>query len=508
MRLLPAGFGLRLDPEARCSGDGRTLLGGSPMRLMRLSEHAAKLLAGLRDGAPAESRAARHLGRRLVEAGLAHPAPPPGGPGPGEVTCVVPVRDDADGLAVLLASLVRHEPRPPDVVIVEDGSRHPDAIAAVARDRNVGIIQRGGARGPAAARNEGWRSTNSPIVAFLDADTEVGPNWLVPLLEHFADPTVGAVAPRVRPPAPGTGTLDRFERECSPLDMGPQPSIVGPRRRVPYVPSAALLCRRDALEALDGFDEDLRLGEDVDLIWRAAEGGWTVRYEPAVVVEHRNRRSWAALGRQRFGYGTSAASLAARHPAAAVPLEVAPWSLAAWTGLLLGGRTGTLASLAITADRARVLHRRLVGIGPASSTGSRRGPTGVSTADFFRHGCTSASQHGFASLAGSVRILLRGHLALGRRTATALRRTWLPILLAATASRWGRRLALAALVAEPLASWIGRRPGIGPLRWTAATLLADTTYCAGVWRGAIAARSTKCLRPRLTSTSVGPQQTN
>ena len=463
---LPEGFGVRLDPEARCSADGRTLLGGSPMRLLRLSEHAANLLAGLRAGAPAESRAARRLARRLCETGLAHPVPPPGGPGVGEVTCVVPVRDDPEGLARLLDSLNRHPPGPSRVVVAEDGSRDPEAAATVARDRSVRLIQRPAPRGPAAARNEGWRAAGTEIVAFLDADVEVGADWLEPLLAHFTDPTVAAVAPRVRAPAVQGSTLDRFERECSPLDMGPLPSMVGPRRRVRYVPSAALLVRRDVLESLGGFDEDLRVGEDVDLVWRAVKAGRTVRYEPSVVVHHRNRPTWAALARQRYAYGTSATPLAARHPQAIAPLEIAPWSVAAWLALALGGWKGVIPAAALTTAGVRRLQRRL-------------------------------ANHDGLEYREVARLALAGQLRAGRHAAVALRRAWLPLLAAATAWPWGRRLALAALLVDPVTSWATRRPALDPLRWTAATLASDAAYCAGVWRGATTGRSTAALRPRL-----------
>ena len=394
---------------------------------------------------------------------MAHPVPPPGGPEPAEVTCVVPVRDDLDGLAALLESLATSPPAPGRLVVAEDGSRRPDAIADLVRHANAHLISHPEARGPAAARNEGWRAAGTPIVAFLDADVEVGPGWLEPLLAHFADPTVAAVAPRVRAPEAPHGALDRFERVSSPLDMGEEPSSVAPRRRVRYVPSAALLFRRDVLEELGGFDERLRLGEDVDLVWRAAAAGWTIRYEPSVEVIHRNRPSWAALARQRFGYGTSAAALAERHPQALAPLEMSLWSLATWAALALGGRKGVLPAVAITAVAMGRLHRRLGG----------RGGT---------------------ALPDVARMVLRGELAAGRHAAVALRRAWLPLLGATAVWPWGRRLALAALVLEPLTSWLTRRPSLGPLRWTAATLLSDAAYCTGVWRGAIAARSAAALR--------------
>ena len=472
--MLPAGFGIRLDAGTRCSADGRTLIGGSPMRRLRLSVPAANLLASLRAGEPATTQPARQLGRRLCEAGMAHPAPPPGGPEPAEVTCVVPVRDDPDGLAALLESLVISPPTPARLVIAEDGSRRPDAIADLAQRAGAHLIRHTQARGPAAARNEGWRAAVAPIVAFLDSDVEVGPGWLEPLLAHFADPTVAAVAPRVRAPSEPQDALGRFERESSPLDMGPLPSSVAPRRRVRYVPSAALLFRREVLEELGGFDEDLRLGEDVDLVWRAAAAGWTIRYEPSVVVSHRNRRSWSALARQRFGYGTSAATLAERHPQSLAPLELSPWSLATWAAVALGGRKGILPAVAVTAVAAGRLHRRLAGRGGAAAPEISR-------------------------------MVLRGQLAAGRHAAVALRRAWLPLLGAAALWPWGRRLALAALVVEPLTSWLTRRPALGPLRWTAATLFSDAAYCAGVWRGAIAARSAAALRPRLVRQQPAPR---
>jgi GT2 family glycosyltransferase len=74
---------------------------------------------------------------------------------------------------------------------------------------------------------------------------------------------------------------------------------------VPYVPSAALIVRTPVR-----FDEQLRYGEDVDLIWRLKDEGHRVVYDPSVVVLHHERDTL----RRTFRYGTSAAPLAARHP--------------------------------------------------------------------------------------------------------------------------------------------------------------------------------------------------
>ena len=99
---------------------------------------------------------------------------------------------------------------------------------------------------------------------------------------------------------------------------------------MPFVPTTALVVRRTALDAVEGFDETMRFGEDVDFVWRLATAGWTVRYEPRVQVGHPGRPTTGAWLRQRFDYGTSAAPLARKHGTAVAPLAVSAWSAFAW----------------------------------------------------------------------------------------------------------------------------------------------------------------------------------
>jgi len=164
------------------------------------------------------------------------------------------------------------------VIVVDDGSARPIP----------GAIRRERCGGPAAARNTGLEHATTELVAFLDADTLPPPDWIERLAGHFDDPRVKAVAPRIR----------AANRRRSPLDLGPD-------RTVPYVPSAALIVRTPV-----HFDERLRYGEDVDLVWRLLDEGHRVVYDPSVVVLHHERH----VLRRRFAYGTSATPLAARHP--------------------------------------------------------------------------------------------------------------------------------------------------------------------------------------------------
>ena len=235
--------------------DGKVITGGYPIRVLRLSPAGARHVAGWWAGTPVPGSAkARALARRLLDTGIAHPVLAGGPPESPEVTVVIPVRDRHAELARCLAGLddVRR------VIVVDDGSRDPAAIGSAAAAAGASVVRRPVNGGPAAARNTGLAAAATPLVAFLDSDCVPGPGWLDALVPHFADPAVGAVAPRIVPHEPGRTWLARYEGASSTLDMGQRPSIVRPGSRVPYVPGAALVVRKEA--AGTGFAEDMQIG--------------------------------------------------------------------------------------------------------------------------------------------------------------------------------------------------------------------------------------------------------
>jgi mycofactocin system glycosyltransferase len=462
---LPVGFGLVLDPDTKQLGDG-ILFGGSPARVVRLSGTGRAALTELLDG-PVRGRAAGTLARRLVDAGLAHPRPPERSSA-ADVTVIVPARDRAGLLARCLAALGDEYP----VIVVDDGSSDPDAVAEVAGRHGAKLIRRASNGGPAAARNTGLAHAAGEFVAFLDSDCAPPPGWIERLAAHFADPLVGAVAPRIVA-MPTHTWAGRYTTACGSLDLGGRETRVAPLTRVAYVPTAALLVRRAALPAVtrgsDVFDPDLRFGEDVDLVWRLHGAGWRVRYDPTVQVPHREPDTWPALLTRRFRYGTSAAPLARRHPRAMPPLVVHP--LPALTVLVLLARRPALAALGFAASvraTSRTLRRADVptdGVVPATRTAARLTWLGVG-----RYLTQFAAP------------LLVAAVAVGGRHSR------------------GRRLAAASLLlGPPLNSWLTRRPALDPVRFTLGHLADDLAYGAGVWTGAVREHTAVPIRPVISS---------
>ncbi|MCD2190581.1 mycofactocin biosynthesis glycosyltransferase MftF, partial [Actinomycetospora soli] len=354
---LPDGWTVRPDPRTWRVDGGATWIGGSPPRVLRLSSAARARLGGPELVVTDPTSAA--LARLLSDAGVAHPVGGDG-PAPDEVTVVVPVKDRTAELDRLLAA-VRATAPAVGIVVVDDGSDDPAATAAVVGRYGGRVVGHETSRGPSAGRNTGARACTTPVIAFLDSDVVPEPGWLETLLGHLGDPAVGIVAPRIVAFSDGgdENAVTRYERRRSSLDLGARPAPVTARSRVAYVPSAALLVRREAFGT--GFREDMPVAEDVDLVWRIAAAGWRLRYEPAARVAHEHRarvRAW--LARKAF-YGTGAAPLARQHPRRVPPVALAPWTAAAVALLGVQRRwsfaTAGVVTLVATARLARGLRK-------------------------------------------------------------------------------------------------------------------------------------------------------
>jgi mycofactocin glycosyltransferase len=460
---------LALDPSTRLLAGGSVLLGGRPSRMLRLTPAGAKLVKAWRDGdAVSEQPTARRLAARLIDTGLAHPLPAGGEWTVADVAIVIPARDRADLLAACLA---RVGPAA-EIVVVDDGSRDPRVIDAVAHEGGARVVRSGGGggaggvtggggdAGPAAARNAGIAATTAPLVAFVDSDVRPDDGWLEPLLGHFEHARTGAVAPRVAVPA-GRGALAAYEAVRSPLDLGSAPGLVGSEHRIGFVPAAALLARRAALIEVGGFDTAMRVGEDVDLVWRLAAAGWAVRYEPTARVEHPYRGTLGAWLGQRVAYGSSAGALARRHPGLLHHVIVPTWALAPWPLAAAGRPRGALLAAAVS---TAVFAARLPVVPDA-----RCEMLAVATV---------------------------AQLRVGQRLLDSVWHAYPPLVIAAgMRSPRARRLAAGALAVSIVADWVQRRPRLDPVRFGALRTADDLAYATGVWLGCLRARTAGPLIP-------------
>ena len=207
-------------------------------------------------------------------------------------------------------------------------------------------------------------------------------------------------------------------------------------------------------------------------MWRLHAAGWRSRYEPRATVAHDHRVTWRAFAQRRYQYGTSAALLDARHPGQVAPLAVSGWSALGWLGLCTLTPVGLFGGLSMMAVTTGLLPRKL---GVVANPGRL-----------------------------ALDLAVRGHLGAGRQLASATWRAYLPVALLSTLlpkpfAVVGRRILLASALLPSVADWRSKRPKLDPFRYVGIRLLDDAAYCAGVWVGAIRARSLRCLKPDFTS---------
>ncbi|WP_210588509.1 mycofactocin biosynthesis glycosyltransferase MftF [Streptomyces sp. GESEQ-35] len=457
---LPHGSLVELGPQVREYDAGRILVGGAPPRLVRLGARALPLLKNrrIRLDDPSSVR----LAERLLALGMAHPVTAELPPfDASQLTVVVPVRDRARELDRLLSAIGGGT----QVIVVDDGSYDPYAVVRVAARHGARIVVLDVNRGPAAARNAGLRQVRTPYVAFVDSDVVLGPDALLDLLRHFHDPRLALVAPRVLGLDGSGGWAARYEAARSSLDVGPEPALVHPRSRVSWIPSACLVARVDALG--HGFDEGLRVGEDVDLGWRLAGEGRRVRYDPSVTVRHDHRtRVTDWLARKAY-YGSGAHALAVRHGSAIAPAALTPWAAAVAAALLAQRRWSVPVAAAVLATVCRGYARDVT----AGSADPRRL-------------AVSLTGLGLAATAGQTSALLLRH--------------WWPLsAVGCLVSRRVRRATLVAAVVDGLLEHRRLAPDLDPVRFVLARRLDDLAYGAGLWAGAVRGRSPRCLLPEI-----------
>ena len=186
---------------------------------------------------------------------------------------VLSMGDRSEELETALRSLLAQEGVDLDVVLVGNGWQPqglPEGVRAVHLPENVGIPQ---------GRNVGAREARGEVLFFYDDDAWLPTtDVLARLVREYDDPRVAVAQPRGADP-----------------NGGPTPRRWVPRLRagrgrggdVVVFWEGVCSIRRAAFEAVGGWPGHFWYGhEGIDLAFRLADAGWTLRYRPDVVVHH------------------------------------------------------------------------------------------------------------------------------------------------------------------------------------------------------------------------------
>jgi N-acetylglucosaminyl-diphospho-decaprenol L-rhamnosyltransferase len=225
---------------------------------------------------------------------------------------VVVCHDHADAIGPTLEALGPQLGPDDEVVVVDNASSDDTAAAARAAAPGARVIETGANLGFAGGCHAGVRASRAPLLLLLNPDAVPArgcldalracagqePGWgawqaLITMPDGELVNTAGNVVHYL-----GFGWAGDLGRPVSATDA--RPHDVG------FGSGAALVVRRDAWDAVGGFDERYFMyGEDLDLSLRLRLAGWGIGIAPAARVAHdyaftKGDYKWFYLERNRW----------------------------------------------------------------------------------------------------------------------------------------------------------------------------------------------------------------
>jgi GT2 family glycosyltransferase len=208
-----------------------------------------------------------------------------------KISIIVHNRHGPESLERCLESLTAKTSYPNyEVVVVHSKDKSPEAVGRSLRFAHQLIALSSGANA-SAVKNFAVKQTDNSWILFLDDSIEViEPDWLTIMAEHVQRAEVAAVGARLLN-AGGTiehgGFVVGVNGGAQPAFRGFPAEHLGANRQLQVtrncsaVSSACMLTRREIIQQVGGFDENLtRMLADVDLCLKMRRAGYLTVYTP------------------------------------------------------------------------------------------------------------------------------------------------------------------------------------------------------------------------------------
>jgi glycosyltransferase involved in cell wall biosynthesis len=202
------------------------------------------------------------------------------------VSIIIPTLNEEAFLGLCLRSISKLE-RPAgigtlEVIVVDNFST--DSTPEIARNAGVKLIQQP-PKNVSNSRNTGAKAANGAYLAFVDADCELDPYWLVGCFEHLQKPEVVGAGTHISAPLPDAPWVEKYWYELG--YQKPKNSAT----EVEWLPTFNLIVKRNAFFEVGGFNEKLTTCEDSDLGYKLSALGKLILESRITTRHHRESKT-------------------------------------------------------------------------------------------------------------------------------------------------------------------------------------------------------------------------
>lgn len=176
------------------------------------------------------------------------------------ISIVIPTLNEEKPLSSLFDCLEKQTRRDFEIIVADAGS--DDNTGKIAEQRGA-LITEGGL--PGVGRNRGARQARGEYLLFLDADVQIGEDFLEKGLSEMQQRHIEIAGCEAIPMS--NLTVDRVIHKSAFLLMK------ATKETNPRLPGYCMFFKKGIFDAVGGFDEEVQLAEDYDLVRRAAEIG-------------------------------------------------------------------------------------------------------------------------------------------------------------------------------------------------------------------------------------------
>jgi len=205
-----------------------------------------------------------------------------------EVSIIIPMHNATDYIDKCLSGISRQSVENIEVILVDDGSTDDTVKKAENYGFRIVVLKNGG--NPSKARNFGAKKASGNILIFVDADIVLKPDSIEKIVAKFSRREVISVNGIYTKETPAAGFFSQLQNLIVHYRLSRLPEIIT------FTNSAFCAIKRDAFEAVHGYNEGMSYFEDIEFGNRLTNNGYELRLDPSLSVTHlKNFNHWSLI---------------------------------------------------------------------------------------------------------------------------------------------------------------------------------------------------------------------